>query len=127
MIVRAANRQVTVGQAEGAHEMCLLCLTACPVEPTALVAAKGTQAKFATHRQMRPIDLVARKHDACKLDPETRSDGSRSLEVGAKGLDVASLFQAVEMREGVRADLMGWMVENPLDEGQDEVMGVVLI
>src|SRR5262245_37602288 len=72
-------------------------------------------------------DLVAWKHDACELDPETSSDRPRSFEVGPEGRDVAPLFQAVEMREGMGADLLGWMVENPLDERQAEVIGVVLL
>src|SRR5262245_36885170 len=127
MIVRTADRQVAVGQAGCANESGLLGLAACAVEPDTFVAAKGSQAKFATDRQMGWIDLVARKYDACKLDPETRGGGPRGLEVGAKGLDVSPLFQAVEMREGVRADLLGRMVENPLDERQAVVIGVALL
>src|SRR5215831_17484768 len=76
---------------------------------------------------MSRFDLVARKYDACKLDPETRRGGPCSLEVGAKRLDVSPLFQAVEMREGVRADLLGRVVENPLDERQAVVIGVALL
>src|SRR5262245_34238406 len=127
MIVRTADRQVAVGQAGCANERGLLELPACAVEPNAFVAAKGTQAKFATHRQISRINLVARKYDACKLDPETRRGGPCSLEVCAKRLDVPPLFQAVEMREGVRADLLGRVVENPLDERQAVVIGVALL
>src|SRR5262245_37828291 len=116
MIVWTADRQIAVGQAGCAHQRGLLGLAACAVEPNAFVAAKGTQAKFATHRQMRRIDVVARKYDACKLDPTTGGGGPCSLEVGAKGLDISPLFQAVKMREGMRADLLGRVVENPLDE-----------
>src|SRR5262249_18508560 len=123
MIVRTADRQVTVGQAGWANERGLLGRAACAVEPNTFVATKGSQAKFATHRQMSRIDLVARKYDACKLDPETRSGGPRGLEVGTKRLDVSPLFQAVEMREGVRADLLGREVENQLDERQAVVKG----
>src|SRR5690242_15062597 len=125
VIVRTGDRQIAVGQPGCAHERALLRLAPCAVEPDAFVAAKGTQAEFATHRQMS--DLVARKHDACELDPETSGDGPRSFEVGPEGRDVAPLFQAVEMREGMGADLLGWMVENPLDERQAEVIGVVLL
>src|SRR5262245_10428696 len=127
MIVRTADRQVAVGQAGCANEWGLLGLAACAVEPNTFAAAKGSQAKFARHRQMSRLDLVARKYDACKLDPETRSGGPRGLEVGAKRLDVSPLFQAVEMREGVRADLLGRVVENPLDERQAVVIGVALL
>src|SRR5262249_11190668 len=116
MIVWTADRQIAVGQAGCAHQRGLLGLAACAVEPNAFVAAKGAQAKFATHRQVSCIELVARKYDACKLDPETGGGGPRSLEVGAKGLNISPLFQAVEMREGMRADLLGRVVENPLDE-----------
>src|SRR5262249_56533440 len=103
VMVWTADREIAVGQAGSTHERGLLGLAACAMEPNVFVATKGTQAKFATDRQMSRSDLIARKHDACKLDPETRGDGPRSLEVGAKGFDVAPLFQAVEMREGMRA------------------------
>src|SRR5262249_830443 len=61
------------------------------------------------------------------LAPATRGGNLRSIEVGPEGRDVAPLFQAVEMREGMGADLLGWMVENPLDERQAEVIGVVVL
>src|SRR5262249_1490943 len=125
VIVWTADWKITVGQAACAHERALLRLAPCAVEPDAFVAAKGTQAEFATDRQMS--DLVARKHDACELDPETSGDGPRSFEVGPEGRDVAPLFQAIEMRDGMGADVLGWMVENPLDERQAEVIGVVLL
>src|SRR6266545_1734204 len=76
---------------------------------------------------MRRIDLVARKHDARKLDPKTPSGGARSLEIGAKGLDIAPLLQAIEMRERMRADLLGWVVEDSPDERQAVVVGVALL
>src|SRR5690349_1575267 len=76
---------------------------------------------------MLGIDLVARKHDACKLDPETRGSCVRRLEVGAKRLDVASLLQAIEMREGMRSDFLGRMVENPLDEREAVIIRVALL
>src|SRR5215470_10886267 len=125
MIVWTANWEIAVGQTACAHERRLLRRAPCAVEPDAFVAAKGTQAQFATHRQMS--DLVAREHDARELDPETSGGGPRSLEVGPEGRDIAPVFQAVEMREGMGADLLGWMVENPLDERQAEVIGVVLL
>src|SRR6516164_9176119 len=62
VIVWTANWEIAVGQAACAHERRLLRLAPCAVEPDAFVAAKGTQAQFATHRQMS--DLIARKHDA---------------------------------------------------------------
>src|SRR5262249_29605449 len=112
VVVWNADRAKTAGQAGSTRERGLSRMAAWGMEPNVFVATKGTQAKFATDRQMSRSDLIARKHDACKLDPETRGDGPRSLEVGAKGFDVAPLFQAVEMREGMRADLLGRVVEN---------------
>src|SRR5262245_66027378 len=76
---------------------------------------------------MSRFDLVARKYDACKLDPETRRGGPCSLEVGAKRLDVSPFFQAVEMREGMRADLLGRVLEYPLDQRQAVAIGVALL
>src|SRR5260370_18700320 len=125
VIVWTADGEITVSQAACAHERALLRLAPCAVEPNAFVAAKGTQAQFATHRQMS--DLVAREHDACERDPETSGDRPRSSEAGPERRDVAPLFQAIEMREGMGADLLGWMVENPLDERQPEVIGVLLL
>jgi len=75
------------------------------VEPDPLVAAEGAQAEFAAHRQVGGTDLVARKHDACKVDAELSGGGARRLEIGAKGLGTAAIFQAIEMRECMGADL----------------------
>src|SRR6201993_3032954 len=125
VIVWTADGEITVGQAACAHEKALLRLAPSAVEPDAFVAAKGTQAQFATHPQMS--NLVARKHDACELDPEASGNGPRSFKVGPERRDVASLFQAIEMREGMGADLLGWMVEDPLDQRQAEVIGIVLL
>ena len=116
MIVGAADRQVAVSQAGCAHEAGLLALPAAAVEPNALIAAERAQAEFAADRQMSRMDLVARKHDARKLDPERSSSGARSLEIGAKGFHVAPVFQAIEMREGMRADLLCWIVEDSPDK-----------
>src|SRR5262249_54815340 len=112
VIVWTADWEIAVGQTACPDHERLLRHRPPAVEPDAFVAAKGTQAQFATHRQMS--DLIARKHDARELDPETSGGDLRSLEVGPEGRDVAPLFQAVEMREGMGADLLGWMVENPL-------------
>src|SRR5262249_39319111 len=79
VIVWTADWEIAVGQTACAHERRLLRLAPCAVEPDAFVAAKGTQAQFATHRQMS--DLVARKHDACELDPETCCGGPGRLQV----------------------------------------------
>ena|SRR5436305_2459936 len=76
---------------------------------------------------MRRIDLVAGKNNTCKLDPETRGGRARRLEVGAKCLDVAPLLQAIEMREGMRSDFLGRVVENPLDEGEAVIIRVALL
>src|SRR5262245_29921347 len=76
---------------------------------------------------MRRSDLIARKNNACKLDPETRGGCARRLEVGAKRLDVAPLLQAIEMREGMRSDFLGRVVENPLDEREAVVIRVALL
>src|SRR6266516_3845273 len=112
--VSAADRQIAIEQAGGAHEMRLLGFAAGPVEPNALVSAESPQTEFPTDRQMG--DLVARKRDACKFDPECPGGAPRGLEIGAKGLNVASLFQAIEMREGVRADLLGRVVQDSPNE-----------
>src|SRR5262249_4908948 len=127
MIVWTPDRQIAVGQAACAHGKGLLRAAARTVEPDTFVAAQGTQAKVATDRQMRRIDLVARKNNACKLDPETRGGRARRLEVGAKRLDVAPLLQAIEMREGMRSDFLGRVVENPLDEREAVIIRVALL
>src|SRR6184192_2689089 len=116
MIMRTGDRQIAIDQSGCAHERVLFGLAAGSVEPYTLVAAEGTQAKFATDRQMSRADLVARKHDACELDPEKPRGVLRSLEVGAKGLNITTLLQAIEMREGMRADLLSRVIEDSPDE-----------
>src|SRR5436309_11834928 len=116
MLMRPADRQITVGQTGCAHEAGLLAFTAASMEPNAFIAAEGAQAEFATHRQMSRMDLVARKHDACKLDPERLGCGTRGRKISAKGIHSAALFQAIEMREGVCADFLGRVVEDLPDQ-----------
>src|SRR5512132_1805565 len=99
MIMWTSDRQIAIDQAGCAHEAGLLAFPAASVEPNAFIAAESAQPEFATDRQMSPMDLVARKHDACKFDPDKLGGGPRSFEIGAKGLDIAPLFQAIEMRE----------------------------
>src|SRR5215510_774525 len=126
VIVRTSDRQVAVEEPRAAHEQILLAVAACCMEPDALVAAERPQSELAANRQMLRADLIARKHDARELDAESRGRRSRSLEVGAEGLDVAALLQAIEVRERVRADLLARTAENPPDQRQPVVVWIML-
>src|SRR5919197_1788313 len=127
MLRGAADRQVTVKQSRRAHEMRLLGLAAGSMEPSTLVSAESPQAEFATDRQVSRSNLVARKDDACELDTERPGGGPRGFEIGAKGLDVASLFQAIEMRNGVRPDLLAREIQDSPDQRQPVVVRVALL
>src|SRR5258707_6125461 len=76
---------------------------------------------------MNGMDLVTRKYDACKVDPQSLGRGARGLKIGTKGLRIPSLFQTIEMREGMSADLLGRIVEDSLDQREAIVVGVVLL
>src|SRR5215471_13236357 len=75
---------------------------------------------------MRRSNLVAWKGDAGKRNAERAGSGSRGLEIRAKSLDVASPFQAIEMRKGVRPDLLARAIQDFPDQRQSVVVGVAL-
>ncbi|MEA2970306.1 MAG: hypothetical protein QOE78_3567 [Alphaproteobacteria bacterium] len=125
-VVRAGQRQVAVGQTAPTHEQVLLTIATGSVKPGLLVTSEGTQAEFAADGQMHRTDLVARKYDACKADPEMSCGDARRLEVGAKGVSTAALLQAIEMREGMSTDLLGGVSENSPDQGESIIVWVAL-
>src|SRR3954471_16293364 len=125
-VVRAGQRQVAVGQTASTHEQVLLAIATGSVKPGLLVASEGTQAEFAADGQVDGADLVAWKYDACKADPEMSRSDARRLEIGAKGVSTAALLQAIEMREGMSADLLGGISENSRDEGESMIVWVAL-
>src|SRR5215471_11572947 len=116
MLMGSADRQITVEQARRTDEMRLFCLAAGSMEPSALVSPKSPQAEFATDWQMRRSNLVAWKGDACERNAERVGGGSRSLEIRAKSRDVASLFQAIKMRKGMRPDLLALAIQDLPDQ-----------
>src|SRR3954453_21473341 len=125
-VVRAGQRQVAVGQTASTHEQILLAIATGSVKPGLLVTSEGTQAEFAADGQMAGTDLVARKYDACKADPEMSRGDARRLEIGAKGVSTAALLQAIEMREGMGTDLLGGVSENAPDKGESIIVWVAL-
>src|SRR5262249_5472087 len=83
-------------------------------------------AEFATDWQMRRSNLVARKGDACERNAERAGRGSRGLEIRAKSRDVASLFQTIKMRKGMRPDLLARAIQDLPDQRQSIVVGIAL-
>jgi hypothetical protein len=75
---------------------------------------------------MDGTDLVARKYDTCKADPKMSRGGPRRLEIGAKRVSTAALLQAIEMREGMRTDLLAGVSENSPDEGEPIIIWIAL-
>src|SRR5258708_13717551 len=76
---------------------------------------------------MNGMEVVTRKYDACTVAPQSLGRGASGLKIGTKGLRIPSLFQTIEMREGMSADLLGRIVEDSLDQREAIVVGVVLL
>src|SRR5262249_3032878 len=117
-IVGTTERNIAVGQSKRAPHQRLILVAAGAVEPDALVAAKGPQAKIAADGEMREGGLIAGKCDAGKVNPSARRGSTGCFHIRPESFGVAARFKTVEMREGMRTNLLARAIHDALDHGK---------
>src|SRR5690242_11245728 len=125
MDVVPADVGVVIGKPYRAAKAGLRRGAARPIQPGALIAAKGPQASAFGNREMLGRVLVARKHDALQFNALPARDRDRSADIGCKLLRGLAFLEAIEVRESMRADLLAGTRLDQLQQPEAEIVGVV--